>query len=185
MNVTLVSAAGQETGAAPIIDPYQCAKWRRAPPAPCDKGTFTETPGLVAMRANDDQSNDLRATLAGLGLVGIILMVTIVSALQLMDALGPRIGDIIRFDPARATSPVGQTSIRVTPLAGRSCKLDPSIMAASGGSLMIEATSPEPDRAYRVGWAGRRTSDGPADCGPAEVFLLSQADLIRLKLASG
>ena len=189
VNVTLVCGAGQESEPAPIIDPHQCAKWRRGARGPCDKGTLTETPGLAAMPpANDDKSNELHATLAGLGLVGTIVMVMIVSALQLVDALGPRIGDIIRFDPARAISPDGQTSFKVTPLSGSAggpCRLNPSIMAASGGSLMIEATSPEPDRAYRVRWAGRRTSNGPADCGPAGVFLLSQPQLITLKLASG
>lgn len=140
------------------------------------------------MPANDDQSNDLYAAMAGLGLAGTIVMVTIVSAMQLAAALGPRIGDIITFDPARAISSDGQRSIKVTPLAGRTgaaCRLDPSTMAASGGSLMIEAVLPGPARAYRVRWAGQETSSGPADCGPAGVFLLSQADLISLMLASG
>lgn len=140
------------------------------------------------MPANDDQSNDLPIALAGLGLVGTIVLVTIVSTLQLVAALGPRIGDIIIFDPARAISSDGQTSIKVTPLASRTgaaCRLDPSTMAASGGSLLIEAVLPKPTRTYRVLWAGRQTSSGPADCGPAGLFQLSQADLVTLMLASG
>jgi hypothetical protein len=64
------------------------------------------------------------------------------------------------------------------------CVLDPRIMLASGGSIVIKAVQPKPNRSYRVDWAGSRTSDGGADCGPNGEFLLSQVDIVELKLAA-
>ncbi|WP_158929113.1 hypothetical protein [Acidisphaera sp. S103] len=139
-------------------------------------------------RANDDKSNDLHVALAGLGLAGTILMVTIVGALRLAQAMGPRIGDIIAFDPTRTVSSDDQTAIKVTPLlrpARGACILDPHVMAQAGGSFMIEATSAGAGRGYRLRWAGSHTSDGPTDCGSTGVFLLSHTDVVKLKLSSG
>jgi hypothetical protein len=137
---------------------------------------------------NDDKSNELYAALAGAGLVGLFLVLTIVSALRLVDDLGPRIGDIITFNPAKQISPDLQERITVTPGGGLTavpCVLDPRTMLASGGSLVIEAVQPKPDRRYRVDWAGAHTSDDRTDCGAAAEFLLSQPDLVALLLAAG
>jgi hypothetical protein len=137
---------------------------------------------------NDDKSNDLYDALVGMGLVGLILVVTIVSTLRLVDCLGPRIGDIITFNPAKKISPDGQASITVTPagdLTAVPCVLDPRTMLASGGSLVIEATHPKPNPSYRVDWAGVHTSDGRTDCGAKAEFLLSQPDIVALMLAAG
>jgi hypothetical protein len=105
-----------------------------------------------------------------------------------MDDLGPRIGDIIRFNPATKISPDEHEPITVTPDGVRTavpCVLDPRTMLASGGSLVIEAVQPTPDPHYRVDWAGEHTSDGRTDCGADAEFLLSQPDLVALLLAAG
>jgi hypothetical protein len=139
---------------------------------------------------NDDKSNDLYVALAGMGLVCVVLVVTIVNTLRLVDKLGPRIGDIITFSPAKTISPDAQEEVTVTTnpaggLAAIRCVLDPRTMLASGGSLVIEAVWPKPNPSYRVHWAGTRTSDGRTDCGAQAEFLLSQPDIVALHLAAG
>jgi hypothetical protein len=137
---------------------------------------------------NDDKSNELYAALPGMGVIGLILVLTIVTTLRLVDHLGPRIGDIITFNPARQISPDLQERITVRPgddLTAVPCILDPRTMMASGGSLVIKAVQLKPDPKYRVDWAGMRTSDGLTDCGVEAEFLLSQPDLVALLLAAG
>jgi hypothetical protein len=150
---------------------------------------LTESLERAAM-TNDDKSNDLYVGLAGMGLVCLVLLVIIVNTLRLVDNLGPQIGDIITFSPAKKISPDAQEAVAVTmTLAGSltavPCVLDPRTMLASGGSLVIEAVRPKPNPSYRVHWAGARTSDGRTDCGAQAEFLLNQSDIVALHLAAG
>lgn len=135
---------------------------------------------------HDDNADDLYVAVAGMGLVGVIATVTIVCMLHLVDALGPRIGDMISFDPTSKIGLETDTRIAVTPAGNRpgvSCVLDVRVMLASGGSVVIEAAQPKPDRGFRVHWAGARTSNGPTDCGPSAELVLSHADMVTLRLA--
>jgi hypothetical protein len=137
---------------------------------------------------HDDESNELYATLAGVALVGLILVLTIVSILRLADDLGPHIGDIIKFNPAKKISTDLQERMVVTPGGGLTsipCVLDPRTMLASGGSLVIEAVQFKPEPRYRVDWVGVHTSDGRIDCGAEAEFLLSKPDIVALLVAAG
>ena len=137
---------------------------------------------------HDDESEDLYTALAGMELVGLIMTITIVGMLHLVDALGPRIGDILSFDQAIKIASDAETRIAVIPVGDPGavrCILDVRSMLASGGSLAIEATWPKPHPSYLVHWAGGRTSAGLTDCGTSAEFWLSPADLVRLKLAAG
>ncbi len=113
------------------------------------------------------------------GLGGVIRLV------QSAAELGPQIGDILTFDPHQplAYDPPPQISAARHGLPD--CVLDLAVMQRFGGSLVIESRSPRPDRIYRVGWAGRRTSDGPGDCGRSAVLLAGRDTLNRLAMAVG
>ena len=137
---------------------------------------------------NDDKLYDLFQALTGMGLVGLIVAAIIVSSLRLADGLGPRIGDIIKFDPSKKISPDLQEPITTASIGGVttvSCVLDPRIMLASGGSLVINAKQSKPNGTFRVDWAGTRTSDSQRDCGANAELLLSKSDIVTLMLAAG
>jgi hypothetical protein len=134
---------------------------------------------------NGDKSNELHALLAGMGLVCLVIMMLIVGVMHLADEMGPRIGDIISFDPARTRSIDTATKITVFPAgASASCVLDLQVMWTFGGSLVIAATQLGPNPSFRAHWAGTRTSDGATNCGASADLQLNQADIVALKLAA-
>jgi hypothetical protein len=138
--------------------------------------------------ANDDRLNELYDALVVIGLIALGATLMIGAMLRLEDNLAPHVGDIIAFGPARQIAPGVQEPITVTPVgrpAAAACVLDLRIMLASGGSMVIKATQPKPNRSYRVDWAGPRTGDGRADCGAKAEFLLSQAEIVALRLGAG
>ena len=51
-----------------------------------------------------------------------------------------------------------------TAVPAATCSLRPAIMAAEGGSLVVEQRLQSP-RTFQVHWAGIRTSTGGSDCG--------------------
>ncbi len=134
----------------------------------------------------DGKSGDLYATLFGVAATCFTVALVIAGLTQLADELKPGTGDIISFHPTKGVLHV-QTTIAAVP-AGDSpatpCILDPRVMKASGGSLVIESTQFKPSLSYRVHWAGVRTSDDGTDCGTSAELLLSQADLSALFLAA-
>jgi len=132
-----------------------------------------------------NKSSDLHALLAGLGLVCLVIMMVIVGVIRVTDEMGPRIGDIISFDPARTHSLDTATKITVFPAeASGPCVLDLQVMCASGGSLVIAATQPVSDPSFRAHWAGTRTSDGATNCGASADLQLNKAAIVALKLAA-
>jgi len=104
-----------------------------------------------------------------------------------LDAFRPKVGDIVAFRPGSQDSDSWQLTIPATIVAGAaaSCTLDPNVMATRGGSLIVERRQDEPMLLYRVHWAGTRTADAGADCGPAAELLVSRTDLQRLANAAG
>ena len=105
-----------------------------------------------------------------------------------MDELAPHVGDIISFGPGGMASRDTQAQIAVmrgNDLHAVPCILDVRIMMASGGSLVIEAAEPNPDRSFRVHWAGPRTSADGTDCGRAADMQLSRTDIGVLDFAVG
>jgi hypothetical protein len=56
------------------------------------------------------------------------------------------------------------------------CSLRPDIMAAEGGSLVVERRLQSP-RTFQVHWAGVRTSTGGSDCGGSAELIVSNTDL--------
>lgn len=132
------------------------------------------------------RSGQFNAGLAGLVAVAVVLALLIVDSLRLADALMPRVGDVLAFDPGDGTRGV-EVKIRAM-LIGRperSCTLDPDVMLTSGGSLVIEAIALTPTRTFRAHWAGGRTSVDGQDCGRIADLRLNQADVTALTIAAG
>ena len=137
---------------------------------------------------NHDNSSDLYTVLTGMGFVGLVAIVLVVSLLRLASELGPHVGDIISFDPTRMAPSDTQARIMAMPIGGASavpCVLDVRVLQASGGSLLIETVPSDPNRRLRVHWIGARSSDGGTDCGIGADLLLSRTDIAALNLAAG
>ena len=99
--------------------------------------------------------------------------------------LGPKPGDIIAFDPARAHPSANGVRLIAGQASQKNCVLDLDTIRRWGGSLVIEQRGPAPERLYRAHWAGPGTSDDMTDCGPAADLLLSAADVSTLAAAAG
>ena len=140
------------------------------------------------MRSSDHRKSEhLYAALGGTIAAALAITAIIGGSLRLADALRPQTGDIIAFVPAHDEITDTQATIIAT-RAGQSppasCVLDPRIMHQSGGSLIIEAVGLAGHRAYRVHWAGVRTSASGTDCGRSADLLLSPEDVAVLLFAA-
>jgi len=120
----------------------------------------------------------------------------LVSFLAFSEAaqIGPAVGEIVSFDPRNGPRYWSQPGIlAVVVSAGdqaeahqqRSCRLMPSIMAAHGGSLVVEAKETTRPPSFRVHWSGRRTDIGPADCGRSADLTLRLVQLRALTIVAG
>ncbi len=95
-----------------------------------------------------------RSAILGL-LIGLLLAssVAMVSAARTLD-IGPKIGDILVFRTARGMP--SDWEFAVDHVAARRLHAEPAVMAADGGSLVVEQRFNDP-HIYHVHWAGGRT----------------------------
>ena len=107
-----------------------------------------------------------------------------------LDEFRPKVGDIVAFRPSSQDADTWQMEILATvapavdpPTA--TCTLDPNVMAAHGGSLVVEGRQNAPVLQYQVHWSGTRTAKEKADCGSTADLLVSRTDLQRLANAAG
>jgi hypothetical protein len=140
------------------------------------------------MQANDGKSSATYGIVLGLMVVALTGMIGTIGLLRQVGDLGPKLGDIISFDPAEPFS--SDLSMRVAAsaangIAGTACVLDVRAMHAGGGSIVIEARQPKPSNAYRVHWAGKHSSDDSSDCGTSADVLLNLEASVRLRDTDG
>ena len=117
-----------------------------------------------------------------IGLLEILAIVNIVQA-------GPMVGDIVVF---RAADHVGIDEEPLTiayaapngAAEDRTCVLDPKVMTADGGSLVVEEGLTKA-KLYRVHWSGEHTTQGSADCGHSADLTVSATDLRMLASSTG
>ena len=107
-----------------------------------------------------------------------------------LDEFRPKVGDIVVFRPGSQDTDTWQMEIPATvvPTVGTptaTCTLDPNVMAAHGGSLVVEGRQNEPVMQYQVHWGGVQTAKDKASCGPTANLLVSRTDLQRLANAAG
>jgi hypothetical protein len=75
-------------------------------------------------------------------------------------------------------------TVMTTAVPAAACSLRPDIMAAEGGSLVVEQRL-QSSRTFQVHWAGTRTSTGGSDCGGSADLVVSNADLQLLSNVVG
>jgi hypothetical protein len=99
--------------------------------------------------------------------------------------LGPRVGDLVAFDPAHHAPFDSVVRLTAHRLRQTACVLDVATMQKSGGSLVLERRGSEPDRLYSAHWSGLRTSEDAEDCGSEADLVLSRSDIDTLATAAG
>jgi hypothetical protein len=107
-----------------------------------------------------------------------------------LDAFRPKVGDIVAFKPGSQDTDMWQIAVPATLVSATGsslaeCSLDPNVMAANGGSLVVEALQDRPSLQYRIHWAGSATARSAGDCGGSANLLVSRTDLQRLANAAG
>jgi hypothetical protein len=140
------------------------------------------------MRVHERKSSGLGSILLGMAALILAGMVGTIGLLQHVGELGPKVGDIVAFEPVASFSRDMKARVEAVSADTRQaahCVLDVRAMHANGGSLVIEARQPHTQRGFRVHWAGRHSSDDGADCGSSAELLLNQDDLEVLAMAAG
>ena len=136
---------------------------------------------------NDRKSRELYAAFIVVAVVMTAGILSTAGLLRLADRMAPQIGDILAFRATRAPS-ISTASFavrRAMSADSRSCILDVQTMQKSGGSLVVETSQFEPDRIFRVHWAGVRTSSDGDDCGSSADLLLNSNQISALIFAAG
>ena len=98
-------------------------------------------------------------------------------------SFGPRVGDIIAFEPGHRNGFDSDARILVNRSGRPACVLNAAMLREFGGSLIMELR--RPDRLYRAHWAGPRTSEEATDCGRDADLLMSASDIGALASAAG
>jgi hypothetical protein len=99
--------------------------------------------------------------------------------------LGPSVGDIIAFDPARQVGFDGAAQLTAQRPGQADCILDLRLLQRTGGSLVLEGRTAPPDRLYTAHWSGGHTSNvKSADCGIDTNLTLSRLDVTALMAAA-
>ena len=140
------------------------------------------------MQAKGSNSSGVGGALLGIAAFALAGMVGTLSLLREVGELGPKVGDIVAFDPLRQFSRDMKAQIAAMPAdggSGAACVLDVRAIHATGGSVVIEAKQPGTRTAYRVHWAGPRTSESATDCGSSAELLLGLDDIETLAMAAG
>ena len=144
------------------------------------------------MRANDGNTGYLSSVILGIVVLGLAGTVGTISLLREVGEIGPKVGDIISFDPLETLSRDMNVTITATRSnaqpgahAEATCVLNIGAMHAGGGSAIIEARLPQTSSGYRVHWAGPHGGDSVGDCGASADLLLNQEDIETLAMAAG
>lgn len=145
------------------------------------------------MRAHHGKSSDSKAT--GIGTVLLTMaaialagMVGTIGLIRQVGDFGPRVGDIVTFDPLDSMSHDMKARISAIPAGERpgvACVLDVQAMHAGGGSVIIESRQPVTGYGLRVHWAGARSANDSTNCGSSADLLVNQEDIEVLAMAAG
>jgi hypothetical protein len=109
--------------------------------------------------------------------------VAVASAVTALD-ISPKVGDILVFRPGAHVATDWSFDVARSAEPTSRCVLKPELMAAGGGSLVIEERLRHP-YSYSVHWAGTRSSDGSFDCGRSADLIVTGPDMQLLSNAVG
>ena len=99
------------------------------------------------MRANDSKSSGAGTVLLGIAAIALAGMVGTIGLIHQVGELGPKVGDILSFDPLERISRDMNARVPAMPAddkPGVACALDVRAMHANGGSMIIESREPGP-----------------------------------------
>ena len=103
------------------------------------------------MRLNDSKSTGAGTVLLSIVAIALAGMVGTIGLIHQVGEFGPKVGDIVAFDPLDAISRDMHARLTAIP-AGRApgvaCVLDVRAMHAGGGSVVIEAREPRAGFGY-------------------------------------
>jgi hypothetical protein len=126
---------------------------------------------------------------------GVLFAVTAgFAAVTQLEQSGPSVGAIVVFKTGSAGTERWSVDVAIAEptllvwsgAAGtRRCSLSPTMMAAHGGSLAVEARRLSRPPVYRVHWAGGHTDIGTTDCGTSADLVLQRVELMRLANVAG
>jgi hypothetical protein len=118
-----------------------------------------------------------------------LCLMTCLLSLSQMQEVGPDVGEIVTFDPhdgpKRWEMPGIPARFAGVAAPRQSCVLTPSVIAAGGGSFVIEAKQLDRPPVFLVHWLGRRTDEGAQDCGRSADLMLSLIQLRALANVAG
>ncbi len=115
-----------------------------------------------------------------------LCLMTCLMSLSEMQEVGPDVGEIVTYDPHDGPKRWEMPGIPARLAApGQNCVLTPSVIAAGGGSFLIEAKQLDHPPVYLVHWSGLRTDNGAQDCGRSADLLLSLVQLRALANVAG
>lgn len=118
-----------------------------------------------------------------------LCLMTCLLSLSEMQEVGPDVGEIVTYDPhdgpKRWDMPGIPARMASSDTLGRSCVLTPSVIAAGGGSFVIEAKQLDHPPIFLVHWSGSCTDAGAQDCGRSADLLLSLIQLRALANVAG
>jgi hypothetical protein len=140
------------------------------------------------MRANESKSGGAGSVLLIIVAVALAGMAGTVGLIRQVGELGPKVGDIVTFDPLRQIARDVRArlpAMLASDQPGVACVLDVRSMHAYGGSVVIEAREPRRNFGYRVHWSGQHSSNDGADCGASADLLLNLEDVQVLALSAG
>jgi hypothetical protein len=140
------------------------------------------------MRMNDSKSSGVGSVLLSIVAIALAGMIGTIGLIKQVGELGPKVGDIIAFDPLDPIS--RDMHARVPAMTaddrpGVACVLDVRAMHTNGGSVIIESREPRSSFGYRVHWAGSHSSTDSADCGTSVDLLVNLEDIEVLAMAAG
>ncbi len=134
---------------------------------------------------NDDISRLLPAAI--FTAATLLVATGAMSVISTLAISGPRVGDIITFDPSLAPDSAASENVRLSAARENkaSCVLDLDTITHRGGSMVLEARVPGVSRAFFLHWAGERTSSDAGDCGRNADLVVDRRDIDILALTAG
>src|SRR3954447_13545897 len=97
------------------------------------------------MRVNDSNSSGAGTVLLGIVAIALAGMVGTMSLIKQVGEFGPKVGDMVAFEPLNQISSDMRARLSATRVGGPSdvaCVLDVRAIHANGGSVIIEAREP-------------------------------------------
>jgi hypothetical protein len=144
------------------------------------------------MLDDHERSSDTMGTGLVVGAILVLFAIAGTALAQQVQALGPSVGDIIRFHPGGEPPQDLRRDVRayVTDPADpahppATCSLSVPKLIQSGGSIVVEAVDPNRPASFRIHWAGGPTGDDKTACAGEANLFVSQDALITLATAAG